>query len=573
MSRRSAQSSAVALVLAFLHACTPAPRASAPSANPGDGSVMARGIVVAANPPATAVGRDVLLSGGNAIDAAVAVGFALAVTLPGAGNVAGGGFMVIRFPDGRATTIDFREVAPRAATTDMFDDSSGAYSPTLHLRSYRAVGVPGTVAGLALAHRKYGRLPWARLVDPAVQLAEDGFAAPPYFAQRLAEFVRSAQATPAAVAAYTKNGVPYEAGERVRLPDLARTLARIRDQGRDGFYRGETARLIVQDMRRNGGLITAEDLAAYEAKERAPVRGTYRGYEVIAMGPPSGGGVALIEILNILEGYDLSAMRRDSPARAHLLAEAMRRAFLDRARWIADPDFTTPPVERLTSKEYAARLRASIRTDSATPSAPMQVEERTEGNETTHYSIVDREGTAVSLTYSLNNTYGLGAVVPGGGFLLNNQMGDFNARRGLTDTTGRIGTAPNLVRPAKRMLSSSTPTIVTKDGRLVLVTGCNGSRTIINSVLQVILGIVDEHLPIADAVAAPRIHHQWLPDVLQFETGALSPPTIAALERMGHRVREGLVVGAANSIYVDPRTGRRYGAGDRRHPDTDAMGH
>lgn len=529
-------------------------------------------MVVTASPPASAIGRSVLAAGGNAVDAAIAIGFALAVTLPGAGNVAGGGFMVLRFPDGRATTIDFRESAPRAASPDMFTDSSGAYSPDRHLSSYKSVGVPGTVAGLALAHAKYGRLPWARLVDPAVRLADDGFAAPPYFAQRLAEFVRSPKATPATVAAYTKGGIPYTAGERVRLPDLARTLVRIRDRGRVGFYGGETARLIADDMRRNGGLITEADLATYEAKERAPVRGTYRGHEVISMGPPSGGGVALVEMLNILEGYDLATMRRDSPRYVHLLAEAMRRAFLDRARWIADPDFTTPPVGRLTSKAYAARLRATIRDDSASRSAPTQIAEREESFETTHYSVVDAGGMAVALTYSLNNTYGLGAVVPGGGFLLNNQMGDFSGQLGLTDTTGRVGTERNLARPGKRMLSSSTPAIVAKDGRPVLVTGCNGSRTIINSVLQVILNVVDHRMSVADAVAAPRIHHQWLPDVLQLETGGLPPQTVAALERMGHRTRDGLFVGAANSVFVDPRTGVRYGVADRRHPDADASG-
>jgi gamma-glutamyltranspeptidase/glutathione hydrolase len=568
-AHRLARSQAL-LVAACLAACSP--RVPARSGSPVDTATArpavasARGMVVTMRALASQVGRDVLAAGGNAVDAAIATGFALAVTVPGAGNVGGGGFMVIRFPNGRATTIDFRETAPQAATSEMFSDSTGAYSATMHLRSYKSVGVPGTVAGLALAHGKYGRLPWAQLVDPAVRLASDGFVVPPALATLLGAFVKSAQATPAAVAAYSKGGVPYDAGERMRLPDLARTLARIRDQGRDGFYRGETARLLAEDMRRNGGLITEEDLAAYAAKERAPVRGTYRGYEVVSMGPPSGGGVALIQILNILEGYDLAAMRSDSPRYVHLLTEAMRRAFLDRARWIADPDFTSPPVDRLTSKEYAARLRATIREDSASPSAPAQIADRAEGNETTHFSVVDGDGMAVALTYSLNNTHGLGAVVPGTGFLLNNHMGDFSGKADITDTTGLIGTVANLAGPGKRMLSSSTPTILTKDGRLVLVTGCNGGRTIINSVLQVVLNVVDRRAGIAEAVAAPRIHHQWLPDVVQTEPGALSPQTIAALERMGHRVRDGVPLGAANSILVDARTGVRYGGPDRRGP-------
>ena len=560
-------------------ACTPAGRSQTPAsamdtpaAPTGALAAQARSMVVTASPPASEVGRSVLAAGGNAVDAAIAVGFALAVTLPGAGNVAGGGFMVVRFLDGRATTIDFRETAPKAATPEMFTDSSGAYSPDLHLNSYRSVGVPGTVAGLALAHEKYGRLPWARLVDDAVRLADDGFAAPPYFAQRLAEFVKTPKATPATVAAYTRGGVAYAPGERVRLPDLARTLARIRDRGRDGFYGGETARLIADDMRRNGGLITIEDLAAYEAKERAPVRGTYRGYEVISIGPPSGGGVALVELLNILEGYDLASIRRDSPRYVHLLAESMRRAFVDRARWIADPDHTAPPVDRLTSKAYATRLRATIRDDRASRSAPTQIAERDESFETTHYSVVDADGMAVALTYTLNNTYGLGAVVPGGGFLLNNEMGDFSGRAGLTDTAGRIGTERNLARPGKRMLSNMTPVIVAKGGRPVLITGCNGSRTIISSVLQVILNVVDHRMSVADAVSAPRVHHQWLPDVLQYETGGLPMETVAALARMGHRTRDGLFVGAANSIFVDARTGMRHGAADKRHPDADASG-
>jgi len=564
------------LVALCITACFPAPRRASTPAAPstsGAGVPAAHGMVVSVSALTSRVGRDVLVAGGNAVDAAIAIGFAGAVIMPGAGNIGGGGFMVIRFPDGRATTVDFRETAPAAATPEIFTDSAGEYSERIHHWSYKSVGVPGTVAGFALAHHKYGRLPWARLVNPAVRFADTGFALPPALARSLAGFVKGPKATPAAVAAYSKAGVPYAAGERMRLPDLARTLARIRDQGRDGFYHGETARLLTEDMRRNGGLITENDLAAYLAKERPPIRGTYRGYEVISLGPPSSGGTALVEILNILEGYDLVAIRRDSPRYVHLLAEAMRRAFADRASWLADPDFTSPPVERLTSKAYAARLRATIEEGRASPSSLAQVAERTESDETTHYSVVDRDGMAVAVTYTLEKTYGLGAVVPRAGFLLNNEMGDFNAKQGLTDTTGLIGTAPNLVHPGKRMLSSSTPTILAKDGRLVLVTGCNGGRTIINSVLQVILNVVDGSMNIADAVNAPRVHHQWLPDVIQFEPGALPPETIAALDRMGHRVRAFVLPPdatkmpfAANSIFVDARTGTRYGAADRHYP-------
>jgi gamma-glutamyltranspeptidase / glutathione hydrolase len=554
--------------------CTrPQPPTAAPALGPtpqAPVAISARDMVVSVSTDANAIGLAVLAAGGNAVDAAIAVGFAGAVALPGAGNIGGGGFMVIRFPDGRATTIDFREMAPAAATPEMFLDSRGAYSAELHTRSHRSVGVPGTVAGFALAHAKYGRLPWARLVDPAVRLASDGYVAQPQFTRRLGELVTDPRAMPATVAAYSKNGVPYAVGERIRLPDLARTLARIRDRGRDGFYHGETARLVADYMRRNTGLITEADLAAYEAKERAPVRGTYRGYEIISMGPPASGGVAIIEALNILEWYDLSSMRRDSPRHVHLVAEALRRAFVDRARWLGDPDAAAVPVERLTSKAHAARQRVTIREDRATPSEPAQIAERAEGFETTHYSVLDGDGLAVAVTYTLGATFGLGAVVPGAGFLLNNEMYDFNAKPGLTDTTGRIGTTANIARPHRRMLSNQAPTIVAKDGQLVLVTGCNGGRTIPSSVLQVILNVVDHRMPVAAAVAARRVHHQWLPDVLQYETGALSAETVAALERMGHRPRRGLFVGAANTIFVDPRTGARVGVADVRAPDTDA---
>jgi gamma-glutamyltranspeptidase / glutathione hydrolase len=571
----------VLLVTLCLAACSSTVRtASTPVAArpmPAAVAAAARGMVVSSSGIASEAGRDVLAAGGNAVDAAVATGFALAVTYPGAGNIGGGGFMVIRFPDGRATTIDFREMAPNATTPAMFLDSSGAYSAQLHHRSYRSVGVPGTVAGFALAHMRYGRLHWTGLVDPAVHLADSGFVLPPGLARSLGDFVSRddsslAPPTPASVAAFSKSGVPYEAGERMRQPDLARTLARIRDQGRDGFYRGETARLLAAEMGRNGGLITEEDLAAYVAKERAPVRGTYRGYEIISMPPPSSGGIAVVEMLNILEGYDLAAARRDSARYVHLLVEAMRRVFLDRARYLGDPDFTSPPVERLTSKAYAARLRATIVEGRASPSAPGQVADRGESDETTHYSVVDGDGMAVAVTYTLEGLYGLGAVVPGAGFLLNNEMGDFNGKPGVTDTTGLIGTDPNLARPGKRMLSSSSPTILAKDGRLVAVVGSPGGRTIINTVAQLVLNIVDGRMGIQDAVNAPRLHHQWLPDVISIERDGLSPETIAALERMGHRIRIVDRQGRAHSILVDARTGLRYGAPDPRDPDAGAAG-
>ena len=534
----------------------------------------AHGMVVSASAIASGVGRDVLEKGGNAVDAAIATGFALAVTYPVAGNIGGGGFMVIRMPDGKATTIDFREMAPKAANPEMFTDSTGAYSARIHHGSMRAVGVPGTVAGFAMVHGKYGKTPWTALVNPAVTLASDGFAAPTGLARSLESAIKgSFKSYPASIAAYSKNGVAYAAGEKIRLPDLARTLSRIRDKGRDGFYTGETAKLLADAMRANGGMITEADLAAYQAKERAPVRGTYRGYDVISMPPPSSGGVAMIEMLNILEGYDLAAAKHNSPKYVHLVTEAMRRAFIDRAKYMGDPDFTSPPIERLTSKMYATQLRQSILPDRATPSQPTQVAQAHESDQTTHYSVVDANGMAVSVTFTLEAGYGLGAVVPGAGFLLNNEMGDFNGKPGVTDTTGLIGTEPNLAKPGKRMLSSMTPTIIAKDGKLVAVVGSPGGRTIINTVLQVVLNQIDFNMPIQDAVNAPRFHHQWLPDVISVEKDGLPPVTVDALKAMGYTVRFGGKQGTAHSIFFDRKTGTLVGAPDPRDADAGAAGY
>ncbi len=532
-----------------------------------------RGMVVSASAIASQAGRDALAAGGNAVDAAIATGFALAVTYPAAGNIGGGGFMVIRQPDGRATTIDFREKAPAAATPEMFTDSTGNYSARIHHRSHLAVGVPGTVAGFALAHEKYGKRAWKSLVDPAVRLARDGFDVPTGLAASLSGSLTRFKTYPATEAAYSKSGVAYAAGERMRLPDLGRTLTRIRDDGRDGFYRGETARLIAEEMKRGGGVITEADLAAYQAKERAPIRGTYRGYDIISMAPPSSGGVAMVEMLNILEGFDLKAAGHNSPQYVHLVVESMRRAFLDRARFLGDADFVPAPLDRLTSKQYAAELRKSITLDRATPSAPSQVVQGYESPETTHFSVVDANGMAVSVTYTLEAGYGLGAVVAGAGFLLNNEMGDFNGKPGLTDSTGLIGTPANVARPGKRMLSSMTPSIIAKDGKLVAVVGSPGGRTIINTVLQVILNVIDFGMPMQDAVNATRFHHQWLPNVISVERNGLPATTVSALQALGHEVRLGGTQGTAHSIMLDAKTGRRIGAADPRDKDAGAVGY
>jgi gamma-glutamyltranspeptidase/glutathione hydrolase len=530
-------------------------------------------MVVTSDTLASAVGRDIMRAGGNAVDAAVATGLALAVTYPAAGNIGGGGFMVIRLPDGRATAINFREKAPAAAHAGMFLDENGEYSPRIHHNSHLAVGVPGTVAGFARAHATYGRLPWSEVVAPAVKLAREGFALTRARAADLGRSIRAFERHPASVAAFSRDGEPFAGGETFRQPDLARTLERIMREGRDGFYKGETAWLIAEEMRRGGGLITEEDLANYEAQERAPVIGSYRGYEIISMPPPSSGGPALIEMLNILEGYDLATMGHNSAAYIHHLTEAMRRAFRDRARYVADPDFVDVPLDRLLSKSYASELRSDIDPGRATPSSTSDVVEPEESSETTHYSVVDGDGMAVSVTYTLEAWYGSKITVPGAGFLLNNEMGDFNAGPGLTSESGLIGTEPNLARPGQRMLSSMTPAIVARDGELVAIVGSPGGRTIINSVLQVIVNIVDFDMGMHQAVYASRFHHQWLPDEIRIEQLGTTLDTIRLLERMGHTVRMRGSQGRTHCIMIDPRTGERLGVADLRTPDAAAVGY
>ena len=521
---------------------------------------------------ASQVGADVLSSGGNAVDAAIATGFALAVTHPTAGNIGGGGFMVIRFPNGQSTAIDFREKAPLASHPEMWLDESGQYSSEVHHRSYKAVGVPGTVAGFDKANRLYGVAAWADLVQPAIDLAGEGFELSESLAGSIARFA-SRSPYEATVSAFTKGGAPYQVGESWSQPDLARSLERIRDDRRDGFYQGETASLIAAEMRRGGGLITLEDLSRYQARERATIQGTYRGYDVISMPPPSSGGVAIVTMLNILEAYDLPGMGHNSAEYIHHLAEAMRRAYRDRAQFLADADFSDVPVQRLTSKEHATWLRRNIDSERASVSHPTDVEMPPESPETTHYSVVDADGMAVSVTYTLESGYGSGIVVPGAGFLLNNEMGDFNAGPGLTNESGLIGTAANLARPQQRMLSSMSPSIVARDGALVAVIGTPGGRTIINTTLQLILNMVDFGMSITEAVAAPRIHHQWLPDRIRVESNGISAQIQSQLEQMGHIVQVGGRQGSANSIGVDLTTGERIGAPDPRSPDSGARGH
>jgi gamma-glutamyltranspeptidase / glutathione hydrolase len=525
------------------------------------------GMVVSQSARASQVGSEVLRAGGTAVDAAVATAFALAVTHPAAGNVGGGGFLLYRPAEGEPAAYDFREKAPAGATPTMFLNG-GTYDEKVHHESHLSVGVPGTVAGLHLAWKENGKLPWRRLVEPAIALARDGFTVTDGFARSLAAVLPALKAHPASLAQFSKKGAPYEAGEIFKQEDLARTLERIAAEGPAGFYQGETARLVVQEMRRGGGLITEADLAAYAPKKRTPVRGTYRGYEVLSMPPPSSGGIALIEMLNVLEGYDLKATGPGSAATVHLVVEAMRRAFADRARHIGDPDFNPElPLARLTSKEYAADLRKTIRKSQASKSSPDSFEWPRESPETTHLSVVDAQRNAVSLTYTLEDSYGSKIVVPGAGFLLNNEMGDFNAGPGLTNGQGLVGTPPNLAAPGKRMLSSMTPTILARNGKVSLVIGSPGGRTIINTVLLVILNFVDFGLNVQEAIDAPRFHHQWLPDIIRYERYGLSPDTVALLKARGHTLVEASVQGVAEGIVFDADRGLLEGGTDRRAPD------
>lgn len=529
------------------------------------------GIVASQSEIASRSGADVIRDGGTAIDAMVATGFALAVTHPTAGNIGGGGFIVYRSADGQSTTYDFRETAPAKAHATMWQPG-GKYDPQVHHNSHLAVGVPGTVAGLHLAWREQGRLPWRRLVEPAIALARDGFVVSDGLARSLKGVQRSMAKYPASVAQFTKAGVPYEAGEVLKQPDLAKTLERIAANGPAGFYEGETAALIEKEMLANGGIITRDDLESYKAVKRTPVKGSYRGYEIIAMPPPTSGGVTMIEALNILEGYDLKKMGANSADAVHVMAEAMKRAYADRARFLGDPDFNTDmPVDRLISKAHANELRKTISPKRSSPASPSTFEWPHESDETTHVSIVDGQLNAASMTYTLEQGYGVKIVVPGAGFLLNNEMGDFNAGPGITTAEGLIGTGPNLTAPRKRMLSSMAPTIVARDGRLFMVTGSPGGRTIINATLETIVGAVDFGLNAQEAADAPRFHHQWLPNVINYERQGYSPDTLRELERRGHVLREGGGQGVAQVLIYNATDKTLEGGTDRRVADGAAV--
>jgi gamma-glutamyltranspeptidase/glutathione hydrolase len=558
-----------ALFFAALAYAQVAPITRAPAIPPAQGIVAQDGMVVAQEAHAARIGVEILDRGGNAVDAAVAIGFALAVTYPRAGNLGGGGFMLIHLAKGNVNTaIDYRETAPAAATATMFLDAQGKPDAAKSRDSGLAVGVPGTVAGLALALQKYGsgKFSLADLIAPALDLAQKGFPVEDDLADSLPAARERLARWPSSAAILLNGSEVLHEGDRLIQFDLADTLQAISDNGPRAFYTGRIAEQIAQAVHQAGGIMTVDDLKKYRAVERAPVRGTYRGYGIVSMPPPSSGGVALIEMLNILEGFKLSKLARVDAL--HDMIEAMKRAYADRAVFMGDPDSVTMPLARLTSKQYAAASRAQI-SARATPAAAIRPGRPagSEGKNTTHFSIIDRDGNAVSNTTTLNFSYGLGLVADGTGVLLNNELDDFTAKPGAANAYGLVGFDKNLPGPGKRPLSSMTPTIVLKDGKPFLITGSPGGSRIITAVLQVIVNVIDLHMSLADAVSAPRLHNQWQPDETYAEPG-FDPDLIDALEARGHIIVATALHTSANSIAVIPKTEfepRRYvGVADTR---------
>ncbi|WP_111668850.1 gamma-glutamyltransferase [Algoriphagus litoralis] len=533
------------------------------------------GMVVSDHYLSSEVGISILKKGGNAIDAAVATALSLAVTHPEAGNIGGGGFIVLMKSDGAVTTFDFREKAPLAASPTMFLDENGKIRNDSNHEGLLSVGVPGTVAGLYQAHQKYGKLPWKDLVQPAIDQAKNGFpmswglyqaalrvsALDPSY-DLMQNFFRGA------------DGQIVAPGELWKQPALAKTLEAIRDQGRDGFYKGPVAAEIERYMKAHGGIITQDDLAKYEAVERSPVKTTFKDFEIFSMPPPSSGGVALIEMINLMEVADISKVEFNSTAYVHLVAEAMRRAFADRAEHLGDPDFNPDmPIDKLTSKEFAKERFENLDLTKASKSDSSEFGQLYGGDHTTHFSVIDKDGNAVSLTYTLENSYGVGMGSEKLGFIFNNEMGDFNPVPGVTTSTGQIGSDPNLIAPEKRMLSSMTPTIVAKDGKPYLVIGSPGGRTIINTVFQTVLNVLAYDMRIDRAIEAMKIHHQWLPDQIIYERNLLSPDTRKALEEMGHTLRPTTNLGVLMGITYDAQLGFYVGAADSSSDDGAARGY
>lgn len=533
------------------------------------------GMVASVDAMATEVGVDILKQGGNAVDAAVAVGFALAVTHPQAGNLGGGGFMLLRTASGRTTAIDFREMAPARASRDMFLDKQGNADSKLSLTSHLASGTPGTVAGFALAAQKYGILPLSTLLAPAIKLARDGIVVNDALADDLATYGKETLINHDNSRAifYKADGKPYQKGERLVQKNLARSLQLIAQQGPDAFYKGKIADEIAGEMAQHGGLIGKQDLAAYRAVERKPVSGTYRGYEVFSMPPPSSGGIHIVQILNILENFDLTKFGFGSADAMQVMAEAEKYAYADRSEYLGDPDFVKVPQQALTSKAYAKTLAQQIDVNKARPSSEIKPGKLApyESNQTTHFSVVDKDGNAVAVTYTLNTYFGSGIVAGQSGILMNNEMDDFSAKPGTPNVYGLVGGEANAVQPAKRPLSSMSPTIVAKDGKTWLVTGSPGGSRIITTVLQMVVNSIDFGMNVAEATNAPRFHHQWLPDQLRVEKG-FSPDTLRLLEAKGQHVKVMPAMGSTQSIMIGP-DGTRYGASDPRSVDDLSAGY
>jgi gamma-glutamyltranspeptidase/glutathione hydrolase len=511
------------------------------------------GMVSSRSTIASQVGVEIMRSGGNAVDAAVATGFALAVTYPSAGNLGGGGFAVVRLSNGEVVTLDHRETAPATATKDMYLDENGTVIKGLSRASHKASGVPGSVDGLLELLEKHGTRTRQEVLAPAIRLANDGFPLSHDMARQFKQVLPGMKSYPASVKKFSNNGVPYQEGDIWKQPDLGKSLELISGSGRDGFYKGRTAELIVEEMQRGGGEISLADLSGYRSVWRSPVKGSYRGYEIWSMGPPSSGGVLLIQMLNMIEPYDLAGMQWGSASAVHLVLEAERRAFADRSEHMGDADYYDVPVERLISKQYARKrfvdfdpARASDSEKIGPGSWPV------ESRETTHYSVLDKSGMAVAFTTTLNSSYGNKIVATGTGILLNNEMDDFSIKENTANQYGLLGKAANSIEPGKRMLSSMTPTIVTREGTPVIVTGSPGGSTIITTVLQILLNVIDFEMNIDDAVSFPRFHHQWKPDAVVYEKNGLSPDTRTILEKMGHKnfrtTRWGRGIGDANSI-------------------------
>jgi gamma-glutamyltranspeptidase/glutathione hydrolase len=524
------------------------------------------GMVSSASDIATKVGIEILQKGGNAIDAAVAVGFALAVTYPSAGNLGGGGFIVYYRNDGFSTTIDFREKAPSSAHRDMYLDSTGNPLTKLSQEGATSVGVPGSVEGLIYAHKKYGKLKFKEVIKPAIKLAKNGFKLSFDLVKSINSNYENFIKYESSKKIFTKNGEKFQEGDLFVQKDLARTLELIKKYGRKGFYEGRIAELIVNQIQKFGGYITLEDLKNYHCVERKPVIGFYRGYKIISMGPPSSGGVAIIQALNILENLDLKKEDYQSSKYIHYLIETLKRVYFDRAEYLGDSDFVYVPVQKLISKEYARKLFEQINPEKATNFEEVNTTSAFgfESLETTHYSVIDKDGNAVSVTTTINSSYGSSIVVEGAGFLLNNEMDDFSIKPGVQNQFGLIGKEANAIAPNKRMLSSMTPTIILKDNKPFLILGSPGGSMIITSVLQVILNIIDFKMDLFHAVSFPRIHHQYVPELVYYEDYALSEDAIKKLEEYGHQLKKRNYIGWINAIMVDEQNKFYFGMSDPR---------